>query len=282
MKHSSLPEITIEHDGALDFEAPLASVAQWDATLSAQASNEPAIDIYEAIGPDALGGGVTAQSVAAQLRQLGNVPVVVNINSPGGHFFEGVAIYNLLRKHSAKVTVHVLGLAASAASLIAMAGDEILMADGAMMMIHNAQGVGAGDKHGMQHLHTLLASLDAQMAQVYASRTGHSHQRIAQMLDATTWLTVAEAIEQGFATGRLQDAPVVRASAEESHLRSVRVVENALRKEGRSRSERRQILSSLFADKPSAVGDTATPSAGDADVAQALQGLLSNLQNFRK
>lgn len=89
-----------------------------------------------------MGEGVTAKRISAALRAIGEQDIVVNLNSPGGDMFEGLAIYNLLRAHSGKVTVNILGIAASAASIIAMAGDEIKMGRGAFLMIHNCWAMG--------------------------------------------------------------------------------------------------------------------------------------------
>lgn len=87
--------------------------------------------IFDVIGENGMGGGVS-------LRRIGPNAVTVQINSPGGDMFEGIAIYNLLRTHPAAVTVEVLGLAASAASIIAMAGDDIRMSPGSFLMLHTA------------------------------------------------------------------------------------------------------------------------------------------------
>lgn len=106
-----------------------------------------------------MGRGVTAKRISAALRAIGNNDVVVNINSPGGDMFEGLAIYNLLRSHSGKVTVNILGIAASAASIIAMAGDEVQMGRGAFLMIHNCWAVGVGNRHDFAKLANDLAPL---------------------------------------------------------------------------------------------------------------------------
>ena len=109
--------------------------------------------------------------------------MVVNINSPGGDFFEGVAIYNLLREHQGRVTVQVMGLAASAASVIAMAGDQILMGDGSFLMIHNAWAVAIGNRHDMADAAKLLEPFDTAMAKVYAARSGVTEAEAARMMD---------------------------------------------------------------------------------------------------
>ena len=114
------------------FEQDVRTLDRWNANVITNDASDNTISVLDVIGADYISGeGVTAKRIAAALRSIGNKDVIVNINSPGGDFFEGVAIYNLLREHPAKVTVQVLGLAASAASIIAMAGDEILIAKSA-------------------------------------------------------------------------------------------------------------------------------------------------------
>src|SRR5690606_23214700 len=121
-------------------------LAKWAERPQAAEGDDPnTISIYDVIGEDWwTGGGFTAKRAAAALRSIGKNPVTVNVNSPGGDMFEGIAIYNLLREHPAEVTVNVMGLAASAASIIAMAGDKINVALGSFVMIHNAWGIVIG------------------------------------------------------------------------------------------------------------------------------------------
>src|SRR5690606_12912230 len=127
-----------------------------EAPQYAIAVDSDTITILDVIGYDWWSGeGVTAKRIEAALRKIGNKPVSVLINSPGGDFFEGVTIYNLLREHPAQVTVKILGLAASAASVIAMAADRIEIANLGFMMIHNTQWVAAGDRHVMKETHDI-------------------------------------------------------------------------------------------------------------------------------
>ena len=117
MSHRKLPEIKAERlPTVCAFEPDLEAVERWNAGIKAQRSPDNTITMLEVIGEDFwTGGGVTAKRVAAALRSIGDQEVYVDLNSPGGDFFEGVAIYNLLRAHPHKVTVRILGLAASAA-----------------------------------------------------------------------------------------------------------------------------------------------------------------------
>ena len=131
--------------------------------VTAAAEGNSTISIFDYIGDDGEGGGATAKRIAAALRQLQGKPITVEINSPGGNYFEGVAIYNLLRRHDAAVDVEILGIAASAASVIAMAGDTVAIAANAEIMIHEARGLFLGTKSEMREAVQTLAHIDYAM-----------------------------------------------------------------------------------------------------------------------
>ena len=134
------------------------------------------------------------------MKALGDVRQInVRINSPGGDVFDGMAIYNTLKRHPARIVVDVDGLAASIASVIAMAGDEIRMAKSSVMMIHRAWGIVLGTAHDMVTMAEVLAKLDGQIADVYAQRSRNSAQRMREMMVANTWLTADEAAAAGLA-----------------------------------------------------------------------------------
>ena len=130
---------------------------RWQPGVQAAADTDNSISSYDVIGEDFwTGEGVTVKRIDAALRKIGNRDVVVNINSPGGDVFEGIAIYNRLREHPAQVHVRVLGLAASAASIIAMAGDKIEVGEAAFIMIHNAWVMAVGNRHDMAEVAAFL------------------------------------------------------------------------------------------------------------------------------
>jgi len=161
--------------------------------------------IYEEIGEDWwTGGGITAKSFKQELdRATGPYSsIVLRINSPGGDAFEGVAILNMLRATGKRIKVCVDGLAASAASIVAMAGDEIEMGDGAMMMIHNAWSICIGPAGDMQKQADALNNIDESIAQVYSNKTGLKKADVLEMMNAETWLTAADCVKQGFATAK--------------------------------------------------------------------------------
>lgn len=142
--------------------------------------------------------GVTAKEFVLALASAGEGPLTLRINSPGGDVFDGLAIYNALRSRKAPVNVVVDGLAASAASFIAMAGSSVSMAEASMMMIHNAWGVVMGDRHDMAEMSAVMEKIDGQLASIYAGKSGKAAADIGAMMDAETWLTSTEAKEAGF------------------------------------------------------------------------------------
>ncbi len=122
----------------------------------------------------------------------------VRINSPGGSVFDGMAIYNLLLAHQGNVDCVVDGIAASAASFVAMAGKSLTMQDTSMLMIHNAWTVAVGNRHDMAEVAGVMAKLDGQMAAIYSRKTGSSVEDVAALMDAETWLTSSEAMAGKF------------------------------------------------------------------------------------
>jgi len=132
--------------------------------------------------------------------KIGKVDVLnVYINSPGGDVFDGVAIYNILQRHRAKVVVEIDALAASIASLIAMAGDEIRMAENALLMIHNPWGFVIGDVNDLRKaIEDLDKIKDSAILPAYVSQSGMDEKEISKLMDEETWLSAAEAKEYGF------------------------------------------------------------------------------------
>lgn len=163
--------------------------------MRALAGGVTEIDLYGEVGM----WGVTAAAFREALANVNTSDIVLNINSPGGDVFDGVAIYNDLVGHAARVEVRVTGLAASAASLIAMAGDEIKISSNAFFMIHNAWSVAVGDKRAMAARAKFLEKVDGELAKTYASRTGADVGDIASLMDAETWMTADESVDAGFA-----------------------------------------------------------------------------------
>lgn len=157
--------------------------------------------IYGVIGGDWFGEGITAKQVADDLKALGKgvKAIDVRINSEGGNVFDGKAIYSLLVEHKATINVKVDGLAASAASFIAMAGNSIEIAEGAFVMIHNAWTVAMGGAEDMRRTADLLDTINTTICDVYCARTKQPAASIKNWMDDETWMTAKEAIANGFA-----------------------------------------------------------------------------------
>ena len=158
------------------------------------------------------GDEVTPKQFWDELQALGDIKELrVYINSPGGDVFAGQAILSMLNRHPAMVTVYIDGLAASAASLVAMAGDKIIMPRNAMMMIHNPWTIAWGDSNTFRQVADELDKIRESMIPVYETRTGLPRDEIIKMLDAETWMTADEAVELGFAD-EIEEAKQVAAS----------------------------------------------------------------------
>lgn len=177
--------------------------------LSYQTDGEtPQLFIYDDIGPGYY-GLIDAVSVIEALRALGSADTIaVHINSPGGDVFEAAAIYAALQRQPSKIEVHVDGLAASAASVIAMAGDSIEIAGNALLMIHNAFAITAGNAKELSKMIETLNKVDQTIIDTYAERTKgkSSRAQIVEWMDAETWMDASEAVARGFAdtAGALQ------------------------------------------------------------------------------
>jgi ATP-dependent Clp protease, protease subunit len=160
------------------------------------------LELYGPIGADMFGEGITDTMVNFALKSA-TTPydsILLRLNSPGGDLFQGVSIYNLLKSQAKPVNVVVDGLAASAASLIAMVGDEVIMQPGSMMMVHEAQGFCAGYSADMSKMAETLDAVTSSAADVYVNATKLSKTNVMELLAAETWMTPKEAVKNGFAS----------------------------------------------------------------------------------
>lgn len=135
-----------------------------------------------------------AASVVKDLQALKAKKINLRINSPGGSVFDGIAIYNALARHPAEVTTYIDGLAASIASVIALAGKRVLIAENAMMMIHDPSAVVVGDSAEMRKTADVLDQIKETLITTYATRTGKSREEIAALMSSETWFTASEAV----------------------------------------------------------------------------------------
>ena len=161
--------------------------------------------IYDVIGEDMLGDGVSAKTVRDTLKMLDDdQELLVRVNSPGGNVFDGVAIKTLLDNWPKTVTVQIDGIAASAASFIAMAGDEVRMAQGSMLMIHDPWSVVVGNAADMEKEAGVLRKVAGELAAAYAGKSGKDVDEIRQAMAEETWYTADEAMAFGLADAVLE------------------------------------------------------------------------------
>lgn len=281
MSIRNLPQAKVGARTGVRTEITSKALSHWNPAVSAadNGQSEGSISILDPIGADWYGDGVTAKRIAGALRAIGENDVVVNINSPGGDYFEGLAIYNLLREHKAKVTVKILGIAASAASVIAMAGDDIQIARAGFLMIHNTWVVAGGDRHALREVAQWLEPFDQAAVDVYAARTGLEEKSLAAMLDRETWIAGTSAVDQGFADSLL-DTDELDTSAQNSaagrNVVAQHKIDALLAKAGAPRSERRELIAALKGGMPGA----APTGMQDAADLQGVRDLLASIKNI--
>jgi ATP-dependent protease ClpP protease subunit len=160
------------------------------------------LHLYDVIGADWYGEGITVGSVTEALDSLKGQRVKVRINSPGGIADEGVAIYNALRRHDGGVDTYNESIAASAASLIFLAGENRYMATGARVMIHNASGVCMGNNADMLKMAEILTVYDNAQKAIYSEHLSLSEEEIIAAMDAESWYDADQAIALGIATAK--------------------------------------------------------------------------------
>ena len=161
-------------------------------TLKNQDNKPTELLIYDVIGD---WQGLSARELVQDLKAIDSDELVVRINSPGGSVFDGIAIYNALRYHSANVHVRIEGLAASIASVIAMAGDSITMAENSLMMIHNPLGWVGGEAEDMRRTADMLDKATEAIALAYSGKSGKPIEDITPLMASETWFTAKEAHE---------------------------------------------------------------------------------------
>ncbi len=188
--------------------------------ISNKTATEAEIIIYAAIGPDYWGDGtmISAKAFSDELKKIPDTVNTINvrINSPGGDVFDGIAIYNRLKQHKAKKVVYIDGLAASIASIIAEAGDEIKMGEGALYMVHLPWTLAYGNRMELDNTVNRLMDIEEQMIGIYAKRSGLDRSEIKALLEAETWMSTEEAISKGFVDAKVEETMPIAASAIDS------------------------------------------------------------------
>ncbi|MBR2208915.1 MAG: Clp protease ClpP [Synergistaceae bacterium] len=169
--------------------------------ITNQSTNEAEILLYDEIAnfDDEEWGYTSAKGIINKIKALGNIKnFILRINSVGGNVFEAQAMYNYLKSHPANITVKIDGIAASAASLVAMAGNKIIMPENSLMMIHNPAGGCYGEAEEMREVAEILDKVRDTLAGVYIARTGLEREKVLAMMDDETWLTANEAHDLKF------------------------------------------------------------------------------------
>lgn len=182
------------------YEEQLKNIPHNFAVAHDEEKNESTLTIYGIIGDSWWDDSTSAIEVDNALKQVGSNDLVIHLNSPGGDAFDGIAIYNRLKKHDGKVTIHIDGWACSAASVIAMAADELIMGAGSMVMIHEASNVIWGTKNDFRKQADLLEKLEDGIIDIYMTKANVEREKIKTMVDDETWFSANEAVEIGFAT----------------------------------------------------------------------------------
>ena len=281
MSKRNLPSLSAVRPCAdITFDLPQSALARWNPSIQAASSGAASINVFDPIGYDPwTGDGVTAKRISTALRALNGADVTVNVNSPGGDMFEGLAIYNLLREYEGIVTVNVIGVAASAASIVAMAGDTIQIGRSAFLMIHNCWIVVAGNKSELRAAADTIEPFDRAMADVYSARSGLDVKTVIKLMDAETFIGGSDAIDRGLADALLPADQITEKDS--AGTNAARALDVALAKSGMPRSERRRLLNEIKGT-PRAVLN-GTPSAAEATEmaasTAALLGALARLES---
>lgn len=249
------------------FDLSANALNKWESGIRAEIEEDNTISILDPIGLDYwTGDGVTAKRIAAALRQIGHEQdVTVYINSPGGDMFEGFAIYNLLRNHGGNVTVKIIGIAASAASIIAMAADDLQIARAGFLMIHNCWLYAVGNRHDFREVAETIEPFDLAMSDIYAIRSGLDKSLIISMMDKETYIVGNDAVEQGFADSLLP-ADIVTKQKESDPNSSIKKLDALLAKAQLPRTERRKFIQELKTSMSGAASESTPCAASDVQI----------------
>lgn len=181
-----------------------------------KSETEAEIVLYGQIGASFWGDGISAKSFSDELKAIPDTVknITLRINSPGGDVFDGITIYNRLKQHKANIKVVVEGLAASIASIIMLAGDEIEIGTGALVMIHLPWTWAAGNRKDLEGVIDRLVDVEDQLLNIYQKRVKkYTRSEIRDMLEKETWLDAEQAIDMGLVDKQIEDSYPVAASA---------------------------------------------------------------------
>jgi len=181
-----------------------------------KASDVADVYIFDEIGTY----GVTAQEFINDIKGLKDTPINLRINSLGGDVFDGMAMYNVIKRREAKTTVYIEGIAASIATIIALGADEVVMAENSLFMIHNAWGGTMGEAKDMRKTAETLDKISSELTDIYRKKTGLSNDVLAEMMDEETWLNAQEAYDLRF-VDTISDSIKVAAKYDVSKFKNI-------------------------------------------------------------
>lgn len=161
--------------------------------------DDASVYLYDVIVSDDYFGGVSAMSFVKELNSIKAKTIHLRINSPGGDVFAARAIEQSIREHPSRIVTHIDGYAASAASFVALAGDEVIISESGFIMIHKAWTVAFGNSDDFVETASLLERVDKTLVDTYAKKTGRSAEEIAEWMSNETWFTAQDAVDYGFA-----------------------------------------------------------------------------------
>lgn len=188
--------------------------------INNKSATQAEIILYAGIGQDFWGDGsrISAKQFSDELKKIDASvnEIIVRINSPGGDVFDGIAIYNRLVQHPAKIKVYIDGLAASIASIIALAGEEVFIGEGALVMVHLPWTIAYGNRMEFENTINRLLDVEEQMISIYKRKTKIDRAEIKAMLEKETWMGAEEAIAKGFADSMVTESVPIAASAIDS------------------------------------------------------------------
>ena len=218
--------------------------------------------------------GVSAQSFVEEIKEYEGKELAIHINSLGGEVFDGMAIYSIIQRRKAKTTVYIEGIAASIASVIALAADEVIMSENSLLMIHNAWGGTQGDASEMRKQADVLDKITNEIAEIYVKKTNLPYDEIIRLMSEETWLTAEEAVALGFVDS-ISEPIKVAAKYDVSKFKNITMekVEKTLNINNKKKIKMTEELKSWFNSKV----DSIIAKVKDSDVEQSIESVDVNI-----
>ena len=218
--------------------------------------------------------GISAQSFVEEIKEYEEKELAIHINSLGGEVFDGMAIYSIIQRRKAKTTVYIEGIAASIASVIALAADEVIMSENSLLMIHNAWGGSSGDASEMRKQADVLDKISNEIAEIYVKKTHLPYDEIIRMMGEETWLTAEEAVAMGFVDS-ISEPIKVAAKYDVSKFKNITMekVEKTLNINNKKKIKMTEELKSWFNSKV----DDIIAKVKDSDVEQSVESVDVNI-----